>query len=191
MHLNNQDTLNLVIGNASPQIGYEEAKRAFQLNSNWWTVIASFDLPDFQPSAIWISTKTGIELKEVVEALEGLLVLGMLKSENGFIKPVKNRNFFEFDWKSKSKSEIKEEHAIVSQQILNDMNDSSLVVFDHRCFAGNLEIISKLYSDIKKAFDNAFEAAQNSKNQENDRVFKITFTAVDALKITPNEMGDH
>lgn len=180
MHLNNQDSLNLVIGNASPQIGYEEAKRAFQLNSNWWTVFASFDLPDFQPSAIWISTKTGIEIKEVVEALEGLLVLGMLEKKNGFISSIKNKNFFGFEWKNKSKAEIFEEHAIVSQQILNHVTPNSSVALDHRFFACNKDIITELYNDIKSAFDKAFEKSQTTQNNNTD-IFKITFTAVNVL----------
>lgn len=177
--LNASDTLQP--GSSSEQIGYSDAQEAFQLNSNWWTVFALFDLPDFTPSALWISKKTGIRVEEVVEALEGLVVLGFLKKENGTFSPVKGKEFLKFDWSKKTKTEIIDEHAIVSQQILNQMHANTTVAFDHRFLAGNKEIIVELYKDIQEAFNKAFEKSQKMK-AANDAIFKITFTAVDVLK---------
>jgi hypothetical protein len=73
----------LIPGNKREQVGYLEARETFQRNSDWWAVFAAFDLPDFNPSPIWISKKTGIQIEEVVHALEGLSVLGYLKKETG------------------------------------------------------------------------------------------------------------
>lgn len=180
---------NLNAGNTPEQIGYMEAKESFQRNTNWWTVFATFDLPDFNPSALWISKKTDLHVEEVVEALEGLTVLGYLKKENGAYDPIKGKEFLKFDWSNKSKSEIIDEHAVVSQQILNHMHADTTVAFDHRFIAGNKQLIDELYQDIKIAFDKAFAKSQENK-LKNDSIFKITFTGVNVLKSSlQNERG--
>lgn len=51
---------------------------------------------------------------------------------------------------------------------------------DHRCFASNVEILKELYSDVAKAFEKAYEASKKAENK--DRIFKMTFTAVDVLQ---------
>lgn len=161
-------------------INYNDAKDKFQRNTNWWTVFASFDLPDFVPSILWISKKTEINVEEVAEALEGLLLLGYLKKNVGFFEPIKDKEFSSFDWKTKTKSEIINEHAVVSQQILNQMREDVTLVFDHRFFAANKSVMVELYKDIQVAMNKAFKASQENKS-ENDSIFKLTFTGVDVL----------
>lgn len=181
MRIEQNASQTLHAGNSSGQIGFLEAKEAFQRNSNWWTVFAAFDLPDFNPSTLWLAKKTNLSVEEVVDALEGLTVLGYLQKENGAFEPVKGKEFLKFDWSNKSKAEIIDEHAIVSQQILNHMHPDTTVAFDHRFIAGNKEIILDLYKDIQAAFDRAFAKSQENKTA-NDAIFKITFTGVDVLK---------
>lgn len=171
----------LQAGRTVEQVGYTEARESFQRNSNWWTVFATFDLPDFNPSALWISKKTNLPVDEVVEALEGLTVLGYLKKEDGAFIPLKGKEFLKFDWNNKSKAEIIDEHAVVSQQILNHMHPKTTVAFDHRFLAGNKEIVIELYKDIQSAFDKAFARSQ-AERSANDAIFKVTFTAVDVIK---------
>lgn len=189
MQTESSTSLTLQAGNTVGQIGYEEAKEAFQKNSNWWTVFACFDLPDFKPSALWISKKTNIQVEEVVEALEGLVVIGFLKKENGSFTPIKGKDFIKFDWGNKTKAEIQEDHTTVTQQILNQMHPKTTVAWDHKFFAGNKEIIQELYDDIQLAFQKAFEKGQQNK-VANDSIFKITFTGVDVLKFNENTQGE-
>jgi hypothetical protein len=182
-------SISLQAGSDTQHIGFNDAREAFQRNSNWWTVFATFDLPDFTASPLWISGKTGLPVEEVVEALEGLSVLGYLKKENGSFMPMKDREFLKFDWSGKSKAEIIDEHAVVSQQILNDMHPNTTVAFDHRFLAGNKELIIELYKDIQAAFDKAFEKSQQQR-ASNDAIFKVTFTAVDVLQTQRPESGN-
>ncbi len=84
MSLETQLESNLQAGQSySAQIG--EAMEQYKTNSNWWVVYASFDLPDFTASPLWIAQRTGLEITEVVEALDGLATLGFLnKAESAF-----------------------------------------------------------------------------------------------------------
>lgn len=181
MELNSSPSQALAFGNQPNQIGYLDAKETFQKNTHWWTVFATFDLPDFQPSPLWIAKKTKISVEEVVEALEGLVSLGYLQKQKDSFSIIKGKEFLNFDWSNKSKAQIIDEHALVSQQILNDLHENTTVAFDHRFLAANKMIITELYQDIQKAFSSAFEKAQKSPS-ENDAIFKITFTGVDVLK---------
>lgn len=181
MQLDTHASQTLSAGNSSEQIGYAEAKEVFQRNTKWWTVFAAFDLCDFNPSPLWISKKTGVSVEEVVEALEGLTVLGYLKKENGSFNPVKGKEFSKFDWSGKTKGDIIDEHAVVSQQILNEMHVDTTIAYDHRFLAGNKDIIVELYKDIQAAFDKAFMKAQENKSA-NDAIYNITFTGVDVIK---------
>lgn len=171
----------LSAGNSSEQIGYAEAKDAFQRNTKWWTVFTTFELNDFNPSPLWISRKTGVSVEEVVEALEGLAVLGHLRKENGSFFPIPGKQFANFDWTGKTKAEIIDEHAVISQQILNDMHPKTTVAFDHRFIAGNDKILNELYADIRAAFDRAFQKSQENKSA-NNAIYNITFTGVDVIK---------
>lgn len=168
-------------GKSGNQIGFLDARENFQNNSNWWTVFATFNMPDFNPSTLWISKRANLPVEEVVEALEGLTSLGYLTKTNDSFVPVKGKEFLSFDWSGKSKAEIIDQHALVSQQILNHLHPATTVVFDHRFFASNIEIVTQLYKDINSAFEKAFLDSQANKSK-NDGIYKITFTAVDVLK---------
>jgi len=76
---------------------------------------------------------------------------------------------------------------LISQQVLNDLEVTQKMAFDHRCFAANDEILTELYKDLATAFEKAFAKAQMSQNR--DRIFKMTFTAVDVLKSSTNTRG--
>lgn len=178
---NNQHSqiTNLVEGKSSTQITYEDALENYRKNTDWWVIFASFDLPDFQASPLWISEKIGISVETVVEALEGLEVLGYLKKVNGVFQPITGKDFVKFDLKNRKKSDVLEEHALISRQIVNQLCVESLAAVDHRCFASNIEVLTELYSDINKAFEKAYLASQKDKNK--DKILKITFTATDVL----------
>lgn len=177
MSLNTQGETTLLSGQKHT-MQFGDAREQYQKNSNWWVVYATFDLPDFVPSPTWISQRTKLDVSEVVEALDGLTTLGFLNKENGAFYPVKGKDFVNFNWPDKSKAQIIDEHAIVSQQMLNQLSEEVRIAFDHRCFAANKEIVVELYKDILNSFEKAFQKAQ-ANPCSNDGIFKMTFTAVD------------
>lgn len=170
----------LINGRPTAAIGYADALENYRRNTDWWVVFAAFDLPDFDPSPLWISQRANLSVEVVVEALEGLAVLGFLKKDQGSFSPIKGKDFVNFDVKNKPKSEVLEEHSIIAHQILNQLEPEALAAVDHRCFAANLEILQELYSDISTAFEKAYSKSKDAKPK--DRIFKMTFTAVDVLK---------
>lgn len=170
---------NLSVGNSDSPISYEDALENYRKNTDWWVVFAAFDLPGFQSSPLWIAQKTNLKVEVVVEALEGLSLLGYLKKEQGAFYPVKGKDFVNFEVQKRKKLEVIEEHGLISRQILNHLSENSLVAADHRCFASNGAILSELYSDIAKAFEKAYTDSIKASNK--DKIFKMTFTAVDVL----------
>lgn len=171
-------TLNQLPKSESEVIGFQDAQTSFQRNTNWWAVFASFDLPDFNPSPTWIAKKTNISVEEVVDALDGLEVLGLFKRDGANIIPNKDRIFAAFNWDGKTRTEIIDEHTLISQQILNDLSLREKGLVDKRFFAASPEILRELHEDIQAAFAKAFEKA-NSNKTKNNAIYKMTFTAVD------------
>ena len=153
---------------------------SYQRNSNWWTVFACFDLARMEPTVEWITRHTGLAIEDVEEALEGLRILGYLRKEGQRYQPIRGKDFVQFDFEPKTRAESIDQHALVSQQILNELGPTQTTAFDHRCIAANDEIVLELYKDIAAAYEKAFAKAKCSK--KNDRIFKMTFTAVDVLK---------
>lgn len=170
----------LAAGTRGSPISYEDALENYRQNTDWWVVFAAFDLPDFQSNPIWISEKTKLPTEVVVEALEGLSILGYLKKDHGAFYPIKGKDFVNFEIVNKNKAKMIEEHSMISRQIVNNLNEEAIMAVDHRCFASNVETLKELYSDIAKAFDKAYKASQQS--NKNNMIFKMTFTAVDVLQ---------
>lgn len=170
----------LASGAALSPISYADALENYRKNTDWWVVFAAFDLPDFQPSPLWVSQRVKLPVDVVVEAMEGLAVLGYLRKENGAFYSIKGKDFVKFNVTSQKKSEVIEEHSLISHQIINQLTEDALMAVDHRCFASSVEILKELYSDVAKAFEKAYQASTEAKNK--DRIFKMTFTAVDVLQ---------
>lgn len=167
-------------GAITSPISYEDALENYRKNTDWWVVFAAFDLPDFQPSPLWISQRIKLPLDTIVEAMEGLAVLGYLRKVNGAFYTIEGKDFVKFNVTSQKKAEIIEEHSLISHQIINQLSEDVLMAVDHRCFASNIEILKELYSDVAKAFEKAYKASSEAKTK--DRIFKMTFTAVDVLQ---------
>ncbi len=174
----------LSVGRKQTTVGFSEILDSYQRNSNWWTVFACFDLRDCVPTAKGISQRTGLELSEVEDALSGLSLLGYVKLENGRYVQVPGREFLHFDFEGRPMQEIVDRHALISQQVLNHLSPERKLAYDHRCFAANGKIIDELYKDLAAAFEKAFTKAQTS--ETNDRIFKMTYTAVDVLNSMPS-----
>jgi hypothetical protein len=176
---NNNSTASLSTGSSQSQISYADALENHKKNTDWWVVYAAFDLPDFQSSPLWLSSKLNLTVDTVIEALEGLTVLGHLKKDANGYAPSKGRNFVQLNVTQGKKADVIEDHSLISRQIINHLSEEALMAVDHRCFASNVEILKELYSDINAAFEKAYK--NSSKVENNDRIFKMSFTAVDVL----------
>lgn len=179
MDLANTSSPALALGRHQPTVEFAEVRDSYQRNSNWWAIFACFDLPVSDPTPEAIAKMTKLQLSEVCEALEGLCLLGYLRKKGESFEQVEGRDFLHFDYNGVSKAEIIDRHGLVSQQMLNDLASCQRFAFDHRCFAANDAILHELYKDLRAAFDKAFAQAQTCTS--GDRIFKMTFTAVDVL----------
>lgn len=92
---------------------------------------------------------------------------------------MKDRTFIQLDHGNQKKADLIEEHSLISHQIINNLNEDAIFAYDHRCFAANTEILKELYADISKAFAKAYETSQHVQNK--NKVFKMSFTAVDVV----------
>ncbi len=169
----------LASGQYQPTVEFAEVRDSYQRNSNWWAIFACFDVPVSDPTPDVIAQMTSLPLNEVCEALEGLCLLGYLRKKGESFEQVEGRDFLHFDYSNVSRAEIIDRHGLVSQQMLNDLASCQRFAFDHRCFAANDAILHELYKDLRAAFDKAFAQAQTCTT--GDRIFKMTFTAVDVL----------
>lgn len=169
----------LLSGASKSPVTYADALENHKKNTDWWVVYAAFDLPDFQSSPLWLSTRLNLSVETVIEALEGLTVLGHLKKDGSGYAPSKGRNFVQLNVTQQKKTDVIEDHSLISRQIINQLSEEAVIAVDHRCFASNIEILKELYSDINAAFEKAYK--NSSKVQNNDRIFKMSFTAVDVL----------
>ena len=169
----------LSTGHLQPTVDFTSVRDSYQRNSNWWAVFACMDVREIEPTLKGLVQKTQLHPSEVREALDGLCLLGYLVRKDDRFERVPGRDFLHFDYASTSKAEIVDRHGLVSQQILNDLAACERLAFDHRCFAANDAILAELYKDLRAAFDKAFAQAQTSGTC--DRIFKMTFTAVDVL----------
>ncbi len=73
-----------------PRISYADALENYRTNTDWWIVFDSFELPNAIGSALWIAGRTGLSVDTVTEALEGLVVLGLVKRIDKGFEAVKN-----------------------------------------------------------------------------------------------------
>lgn len=169
----------LVSGAVTGPISYADAMENYRKNTDWWVVFATFDLPDFQSSPIWIANRLKLNLETVIEALEGLVLLGYLTKDSSGYSVIKGKSFVHLKPTELKKSEIIEEHSLISRQVVNQLSEDAVIAVDHRCFASNVEIIKELYSDINAAMEKAFKNSASAKNK--DCIFKMSFTAVDVL----------
>ena len=166
-------------GASHSSISYADALENHRKNTDWWVVFAAFSLPGFQSSPLWIAQKTNLSVDVVVEALEGLTLLGYLNKELGSYITPKGKNFVRLENENRKKADIFEDHALITHQIMNQLKADSLAAIDHRCFVSNVDILNELYIDISAAFEKAYKNSMHAKVK--DRILKMSFTAIDVL----------
>lgn len=181
----NQGSLgNLVVGASKSPITYPDALENYRRNMDWWIVFETLDLPHAIGSSLWISERTGISVEATAEALEGLSVLGLLKqSEKGFEKIKKD---FDIPWTDKPKTEKLADHVLISQQILNHLDESARGAMRFASFATNIEMINEIYQKIDKILIEAKAKSEKLSASQLDNVYLFSYTSVNGTPFSSN-----
>lgn len=180
MEANNFETVqNLANGSSLSAISYADAMENYRKNTDWWVVFAAFDLPGFQSSPLWISQRLNLGIETVIEALEGLVLLGYLTKASAGYEKIKGKEFVSVKPNDRKKADVIEEHSLISAQVLNQLNEGAIMAIDHRCFASDVDTLKELYFDINAAMEKAYK--NSMRVSAKDRIFKMSFTAVDVL----------
>lgn len=177
----------LASGVATSPISYADALENYRTNTDWWIVFESLDLPNAIGSALWLSGRTGISVETVTEALEGMIVLGLLKkSHNGYEKIKLN---FDIPHEGQTKQQRMEEHALISRQILNHLHNDARGAIRFASFASNIQIIADLYQKIDKALLEAQEQSRKLPKDQLDNVYLASYTSITSLPIIQTGKG--
>lgn len=174
-------------GNSGSPISYADSLENYRKNTDWWIVFDCLDLPNAIGSALWIAGRTGLSVETANEALEGLVVLGLLKkSQNGYEKVTLN---FDVPSENQTKAQRMAEHALISRQILNHLHEEARGAIRFGSFASNVQIIADLYEKIDKAIYEAQEKSRKLSKQELDNVYLVSYTSITALPNSQNGKG--
>lgn len=177
----------LAFGAATSPISYADALENYRKNTDWWIIFDSLDLPSSMGSSLWIAGRTGISVESVAEALEGLVVLGLLrKSHNGYEKVKVN---FDLPSDNQTKQQRMEDHALISRQILNHLNEDARGAIRFASFASNIQIIADLYQKIDKALLEAQEESRKLSKEQLDNVYLASYTSITALPLDVKRKG--
>lgn len=148
-------------GNSGSPISYADALENYRKNTDWWIVFDTFDLSGAVGSSLWISGRTGLSVDTVTEALEGMVVLGLLvRTAKGFERVKKVLHLSNED---QTKQKRMEDHALISRQVLNHLHENARGALRFASFASNIQIIAEMYEKINKAI---LEADEQSKKNE-------------------------
>ncbi len=184
---NSNSEINLASGAPTSPITFADALENYRKNTDWWIIFDSLDLPSSMGSALWISGRTGISVESVTEALEGLVVLGLLrKSPNGYEKAKIN---FDLPSDNQTKQQRMEDHALISRQILNHLNEDARGAIRFASFASNIQIIADLYQKIDKALLEAQELSRKLPREQLNNVYLAFYTSITALPLDTKRKG--
>lgn len=177
---NSSSEINLASGAPTSPISYADALENYRKNTDWWIIFDSFDLPNAIGSALWISGRTGLSVDTVTEALECLIVLGLLKRKNkGFEKAKETLILPEAN---QTKAKRMEDHALISRQVLNHLNETARGALRFASFASNIQIVAEMYEKINQAIFEADEKSKQLSRDQIDNIYLASFTAVTATQ---------
>gem|GEM_PF-2552073 len=170
----------LASGVATSPISYADALENYRTNTDWWIVFDSFELPNAIGSALWIAGRTGLSVDTVTEALEGLVVLGLVKRTDKGFEAVKN--VLHVTTADQNKKKRMEEHALISRQVLNHLGENARGALRFASLASNIEIVAEMYEKINKAILEADEQSKKLRRDQIDNIYLASFTAVTATQ---------
>lgn len=170
----------LAMGASTSPITYADALENYRKNTDWWIIFDALDLPNAVGSALWIAGRTALSVDTVTEAIEGLIVLGLLKrTEKGFEKV---KDVLIVPNNDQSKAKLMDDHALISRQILNHLNEDAKGALRFASFASNIQIIAEMYEKINQAIFDADEKSKKLSRGQIDNIYLTSFTAVTATK---------
>ena len=169
----------LATGQNINPVSYADALENYRKNTDWWIVFDALDLPNAIGSSLWLSGRTGISVEVVTEALEGLVVLGLVtKNQKGFVKIKETLVIPNNDL---TKIKRMEDHATISRQVLNHLNEDTRGYIRFSSMPSNHQIIQEMYEKINQII---FEADAKSKSLPSDKIDNIyltTFTSISSI----------
>lgn len=181
-------TGNLSVGASKSSVSYADALENYRRNIDWWIVLESLDLSNATGSSLWVSEKTGISVELATEALEGLVVLGLIKNgSNGFEKI---KSHFDVPWNDKTKAQKLEDHALISHQVMNRLDEDARGAVRFAAFASNLEIIKEMYFKIDKLILDAQEKSKKLSASQLDNVYLVSYTSVNGAHYSSSGKED-
>lgn len=109
-------------------------------NVIWRGLEALIDSPDFEASPRWISKKLNTSVEKAVDALEGLVRLGILQ-RTGDTYTKKAKDLYYFGPNQMSRDELLLVHKRLAQQTLTKLESSSM--FSNWFFLADDELLAK------------------------------------------------
>lgn len=177
--------MEILLNEKSRSIGPGEERRNQLLEKYtgrwvWRAVAAMIDLPDTGRSARKMAEKLGVDLGEVVDALEGLEDLELIERRpEGYLR---KKSVFEVtDGEVKPKAMMRD-HALVSSQILSRLNPKTpaLQHFYRTSFCASNRA---LVQEFCLKFENLLrEFVEKSAHSEADEVYAVSFTGLNVTE---------
>ena len=152
---------------------FHSSMEAFLGNLTWRAVHAILELPSAESSPLKISKMLDISVEEVMQALEGLTGLGLVKMNDGKFVPCQQK--FMIPLQNIETADQIEKHVSVSRQILNTLDAKDSPIFTKSVMVSNKKLMNELEDKIKELlleYDNKAQA----EGVENDGVYAITLT---------------
>jgi len=171
----------------SPELkNHQELQRKYTSSWLWRTLAAMVSNENFDPSLSRLATRLRVPIGEIVEALEGLEKLGIIRrSADGYERILKYVYFSDRDL---DPSQVLADHVLISTQILGrlDPRNPELKSFYRTGFvASNEKSVRKFckqLEEIMKTF--LMESAAES----SDGVYALSFSSVEVSG--PGERGE-
>ena len=130
--------------------------KQFTDNWIWRTVHCLIENPNFDPSPRSIASKLDVSVEKAVDAVEGLLKLGLIEKSSGTYK-VKSQ-WFQILPKDLSSADILDTHIKLAPQILSRLNEDDK--FTVQFFKGNETLLKKYVPRFIELYKQMDEEAQ-------------------------------
>ncbi len=127
----------------------------------WRAVECLVELEDFNPSPRWISNRLGISVEQAVDAIDGLLVLGLIRrdQDGGYVKDADTK-IPKKDYTKEEFNKLISDYFIMSNQINSRMKVSKYndTFMRHLILAGSRLEVDKCIRKIRQAIEELKDA---------------------------------
>jgi len=162
----------------SPElVGNQELQRKYTGNWLWRSIATLMEISESQPSPKWIANRLRVSLGEVVDAMDGLEKIKIIRrTQTGFEKNVQTIYFSDRDLDARS---LLADHVLITTQLNGRMDplDPQGDCFYRTSFiASNKASVRKFNKKIELAM---LEFLRESETIKADTVYGVTFSSVD------------